>query len=481
MEKNITFNIYQSDASSPVDLSFNFDFIPKKIAYRTIISNNTFGDIIFEVDNAKTKDKVVNFGGRLYYLNRIFVTKNIQYDSGEDTFVVIETVDDYNDKLRILLPATEMDDNKNVSNDLKEFNKMFEEAKNETKVRKKIALNGFISPRLFSYHEDENMKYIIYDESAIQLNTSKQTLLKKSDLNSIEVSGDEIKVSSSVGMNKATSDIQLFDDIYIDCSPIDNPSINNQIVKPKELYSIRPLFNTKDLGINSKFFIMLFISVIVCVLCFYALPNIVSSVPSLITNGLDFVYGNSVNFKTKNNSDKTKILSICAYIVLLGSFLLATYQLSKRSFGTSYRKYKKNIDISSGIFGGLLAIFYFVYLGQKINRIRKITLVEKQKKEMIQLTINILIPIGVIFAITLGVTRLFLPEMLVPKITEIVFYSLFLYAIYFVLQNMLEKSHESEIGSDGGEGGGGGGGAGGGGGGGGGGGTHSPLTDPTIT
>ena len=459
MEKNITFNIYQSDASAPVDLSFNYDFVPKKTQYKTMISENEFGDIIFEVNDKKTKEKSVNFGGRLYHLHRIIITKNIKYDSGQDTFVVIEVVDDYNDKLRIVLPSTEIGETEAVPNNMKELTQLFQTAKDDNKQKgqkKKININGLISPRLYSYYEDENAKYILYEESTIRLNTTKDNILRKGNLDYVQVSGDEIKISSSVGMNKALSDVQLFDDIYIDCAPIDNPSINNQIVKPKELYSIRPLFNTKDLGINSKFFIMLFISVIVCALCFYVVPNIMKQFPKAIQyiqmyiqtimNGESTSSYNNAS-GDKNASNASNAINIFSYIILFGSFILATYQLSKRSFGTSYKKYKNNIDIASGIFGGFLILFYLKYFIDKLMFIMRISNYNEKRDKIIAFVINIAIPIGVIFLITYSVTRLLLPEMLVPKLTEVAYYSLFLYAIYFILNCMIKQGDSSEGGS----------------------------------
>ena len=452
MEKNITFNIYQSDASAPVDLSFNYDFVPKKTQYKTMISENEFGDIIFEVNDKKTKEKSVNFGGRLYHLHRIIITKNIKYDSGQDTFVVIEVVDDYNDKLRIVLPSTEIGEDEIVPNNMKELTQLFQTAKDDNKQKgqkKKININGLISPRLYSYYEDENAKYILYEESTVRLNTTKDNILRKGNLDYVQVSGDEIKISSSVGMNKALSDVQLFDDIYIDCSPIDNPSINNQIVKPKELYSIRPLFNTKDLGINSKFFIMLFISVIVCALCFYVVPNIMKQFPIAIKYIQSIMSGDRISLDNNASGDNntSNAINIFSYIILFGSFILATYQLSKRSFGASYKKYKKNIDISSGIFGGFLILFYLKYFIEKLISIKQMTDVAIKRKEVIEFVMNIAIPIGVIFLITYSVTRLLLPEMLVPKLTEVAYYSLFLYAIYFILNCMIKQGDSSEGGN----------------------------------
>tara|TARA_A100001015_G_scaffold240393_1_gene274112 strand:+ start:2814 stop:4556 length:1743 start_codon:yes stop_codon:yes gene_type:complete len=89
-----------------------------------------------------------------------------------------------------------------------------------------------------------------------------------------------INTSSNFPINMNLNNYGSEENIYIDCSPVADGTME-QIIKPKKVYSIKPLINVKSLGDAGNALLFTFILVIVCIFCFLIYQNV-----GIITSGM---------------------------------------------------------------------------------------------------------------------------------------------------------------------------------------------------
>lgn len=82
-----------------------------------------------------------------------------------------------------------------------------------------------------------------------------------------------INTSNNFPINMNLNNYSSEENIYIDCSPVADGTME-QIIKPKKVYSIKPLINVKTLGDAGNALLFTFILVIVCIFCFLIYRNV---------------------------------------------------------------------------------------------------------------------------------------------------------------------------------------------------------------
>ena len=82
-----------------------------------------------------------------------------------------------------------------------------------------------------------------------------------------------INTSSNFPINMNLNNYGSEENIYIDSSPVADGTME-QIIKPKKVYSIKPLINVKSLGDAGNALLFTFILVIVCIFCFLIYRNV---------------------------------------------------------------------------------------------------------------------------------------------------------------------------------------------------------------
>ena len=115
------------------------------------------------------------------------------------------------------------------------------------------------------------------------------------------------------------------DDIYIDCSPVSGGG--NEIIKPKEVYSISPIIDPETLGNSSTMFVVLFITIIISYLSYTLGPKAIEFILSIGDKDKQLAYDSS--FKETGHDILKKVLYVCAIIgIIWSSFFLTQDMLS---------------------------------------------------------------------------------------------------------------------------------------------------------
>uniref|UniRef100_A0A6C0KJ14 Uncharacterized protein n=1 Tax=viral metagenome TaxID=1070528 RepID=A0A6C0KJ14_9ZZZZ len=162
----------------------------------------------------------------------------------------------------------------------------------------------------------------------------------------------------------------FMDDIYIDCSP--EGDTNTQIIKPRNVFAIRPLVNPDSLGSNSTLFLIVFLSIVICGIAYKSTGRLIGMVNAMakftkdITseNGKEYMaeQGEMIRTKARNNGGLLGLIGNNGYIIFI---LMAIVNVIFASlFIAQDTTFKQNTILSSSenVSGTFAGIFGFIYV-----------------------------------------------------------------------------------------------------------------------
>ena len=409
-------------ADSNVSLTYNFEDINKMKVKKIDDGPRQFKGIIFLIEKWKEETKpVLEFNGKSFKLKSlIFTRKCDDSTNGSMSYeysMVIELCNNINDdlKLHIVLPIVHSDnDEEQKPSDIKS---LIENTDNAKKANNKnvyvdtgINLNALIPAKGYHYYYLNNDIYMICDsENRITLNMNPGHLDFgfNEDLVLTETEAHNIFYSKSAPLNRVMRKA-IYDDIYIDCAPIEDASNNHMIIKQKNVYSVRPLFDTDELGVNSKYFIMFFVSLFIFGLCYFVVKNLPKLPSDMTTINRESLLKNATNMASNSSSKITPFF-------YMATFIMGTFMLGKKSYLPWFKSNKAILYSLAGVFA--IISYGLTYL--MINTIGD--------KSNIPVTIlmNLFVIIATVYVVCYGM----IPDTLRPSHGDIWLYIIFVFPV----------------------------------------------------
>lgn len=397
-----------------------------------------------QAKDKQNKSTSLEFNGNSYLFNRMIFTKGVDDPTnGSSAFeysllLELESNVDANNKVYIVLPIFNNENDAASEDGPSDLRALLKDIKedditNENKIKGKMNLNFLIPSSTFHYYYFNRNIFIVYDESPVSLDMSEYDVFQVEELfypEDIELNQitnvNEIYASSSAALNR-TLQGSMLDDIYIDCAPIEDSENNQKIIEPKRVYSVRPLFDTEQLGVSSKYFIMFFVSMFIFGLSYMFISNL-NNIPTpknlremaeTIRNSSIFAYGMGLKF---------------ALFIFFSTFIMATYQLAKKSFAQWFKEY--NVVLYT-----LLTLFtmtsWFIW-GSITNKL-------SDENKWIMSAVKI----AIIGAVVYGISYTVVPGDLRPGNIDMLLYLIFISPVIMGLLNLKQLSEKKDGGNGG--------------------------------
>lgn len=288
-----------SETATDISFVFNYPIInSQEIQVRTVqdtSSNTNIGLNGLQIkynDNKNTN--VVLFNNNSYSFNSFYISKGADITTGTeyDYSVIIKNKNskpNKNDNLYILIPFDSNDNNlSDTPNDFSTLKSTINTYSTDISTNNNNYINiGNLNLNLneiintddtFYTYTLDNDTFISLPSSIVSLNMSDPSFEQfYSEITDASVSANAttatINTSSNFPMNMDLNIYGSEENIYIDCSPVADGS-QEQIIREKKVYSIKPLINVKSLGDAGNALLFTFILVIVCIFCFLIYRNV---------------------------------------------------------------------------------------------------------------------------------------------------------------------------------------------------------------
>ena len=300
-----------------MDISFIFNYpilTNQSFKARTISSDSTLGlnGLQVSLENITTK-QVVLLNNVYYYFDSFYISKGAD-DTGTDSrySIVIKnkSITDSNSNLYIIIPFDDNEDSmKDTPSDFSTLKSSINTYSNEISGNTNYINIGNLDLNLNSIIniDDTFYKYTINNDTIISLISGPVSLNMSDSIFSqffkdiqrpmaSDFKDSLVSESNNFPINMDLNVFGFQDDIYIDCSPVGSGT-ENEIIKPKKVFSVKPLINVDNIGDAGNALLFLFILIIIGV-CF-------NSGIKRITNIKGFIDG--IGKKTKTASGKAAI------------------------------------------------------------------------------------------------------------------------------------------------------------------------------
>ena len=219
--------------------------------------------------NISSKESNVSFDGTNYKLLNLIFTKGMDNTNGnssnpdyEYAFVLKLQGVSSSKYMYIFIP---IEDNANEGpENMLEFLKY--DTKNKINEQASLKINALIPSEVnYYYYYINNVVVLFFDTSTISLNMNRGGIITDSKWESNNVQNKPVHTSNIYqGRSSVNQSIMSYADmgeIYIDCQPVDGGE--NEIIKPRNVYKITPLFDTENLSKSSGYMLSLFFSLVV--------------------------------------------------------------------------------------------------------------------------------------------------------------------------------------------------------------------------
>ena len=395
-QRPIEVDILDIPESNMVDLSFNYTYPIYEsrkfnIQYKNEIDTIGTEGVEIQLKNIdKTKNEISSIvvNGDTYYVSRLIVSNGMDQigttnDYDYSLVIVHEPVSGTTSNLYVILPI--VDNSSPSSSDMQTFLSDIGSSGlnlNNTKVLKNmdLNLNTLINGSIFYYYYINNNLFIIFDSTPLSLD------IENSNLEQFfaQTITDTIVPSASVYISGASPQNFLpsanpMDDIYIDCSP--EGDTNTQIIKPRNVFAIKPIVNPESLGNNSTLFLVMFLSIIICIVVYKSTGKLMSfsnSFSSFIQKpNLDFSLEQMRNNFGNTNGGLMGLIREPGYIIFLilaiinivfASIFLSKDQLTNTTGITNtVLSNSTTTSTSFSIFFLCIYIFHFILLKSNGN------------------------------------------------------------------------------------------------------------------
>lgn len=307
-----------SENTESMDISFIFNYpilTNQSFKVRAVSSDSTMGlnGLQVSLENITTK-KAVLLDKVFYYFDSFYISRGAD-DVGTDGYSVLiknKSITDSESNLYIIIPFEDNEDSmKDTPSDFSTLKSSINTYSNEISGNTNYINVGNLDLNLNSLinTDDTFYKYTINNNTVISLKSGPISL-NMSDLSFSQFFNTQVATSefedgtvydsTSFPINMDLNVLGFQDDIYIDCSPVGSGT-ENEIIKPKKVFSIKPLVNIDNIGDAGSALLFLFILIIIggC-----------SKV--MVTSILKYVYSiiNTKNEgKSTNSSDKTSFIN----------------------------------------------------------------------------------------------------------------------------------------------------------------------------
>ena len=342
-----------SDEDTSSDFKFNF---LKNIDQEFIKDENYDNDTVrlrgtqFKNSNP-TDNTCVVFGNVDYMFEAFIFTNDIDVELGnEGRFgIVVHLISRYGSNLFLQFQIIGSDD---VS-----YKHKFIDFLSKTTINNDINPDNWIdTDQLYYYYNLTNENKFVYFTEPLKADSDTVESLKNDfvqNKRSVSSPGD-IPIYKSITFPKK-SDVNdfAFQDIYIDCSPMANDS-DSKIIRPKEVFHVRPLFETGDMTDVSKYFIFIFIVFIIGFSVLLIMNNMLIPLGKEIANILKNLNSNS-NGQSNELGFTEKIINVSKFFFIALILLLSSY------YGSLLRNNNKNGRDSITAFVVIIPILFFIW------------------------------------------------------------------------------------------------------------------------
>lgn len=340
-----------SDEDTSSDFKFNF---LKNIDQEFIKDENYDNDTVrlrgtqFKNSNP-TDNTCVVFGNVDYMFEAFIFTNDIDVELGnEGRFgIVVHLISRYGSNLFLQFQIIGSTD--------ESYQNKFIDFVSKTTINNDINPDNWIDTgQLYYYYNLNNENKFVYFTEPLKSDSDTVESLKNDfvqNKRSVSSPGD-IPIYKSITFPKK-SDVNdfAFQDIYIDCSPMANDS-DSKIIRPKEVFHVRPLFETGDMTDVSKYFIFIFIVFIIGLSVLLIMNNMLIPLGKEIANILKNLNSNGQS-KEIGSTEKIIIFSQFVFIALI--LLLSSY------YGSLLRNNNKNGRDSITAFVVIIPILFFIW------------------------------------------------------------------------------------------------------------------------
>ena len=280
-ERPVSFNSAEIEDTNIKPVVFSYDFpdidpVYKKNNGNYDLVHKDFDEVPMNIKgvgyNISSKESNVSFDGTNYKLLDLIFTKGMDNTNGnssnpdyEYAFVLkLQGVSSSN-YMYIFIPIEE-NANEGPKN-MTEFLAYDPKKKSEDKKknRPRLKLNSLIPSAVnYYYYYINNNVVLFFDTSTISLNMNRGGILTNSKWGSNVQNKPVYTNNIYQGRSSVNQSIMSYADmgeIYIDCQPVDGGE--NEIIKPRNVYKITPLFDTENLSKSSGYMLSLFFSIVV--------------------------------------------------------------------------------------------------------------------------------------------------------------------------------------------------------------------------
>jgi hypothetical protein len=378
-ERPVSFNSADIEDTNIKPVVFSYDFPEVDPAYNE--TNGSYDlkhrDVVEDIMNIKgvaffnilSKESNVSFEGTNYKLLNLIFTKGMDNTNGNSSnpdyeyAFVLKLQGVSSSKYMYIFIPIEDSVNEGPEN-MVEFLRYIPKNKLEDskKKRPKLQLNALIpSTSTYYYYEYKNNLVLFFDTSTISLNMNGGGILTASKWGS-NVQNKSVHIKNIYqGTSLVNQSIMSYADmgeIYIDCQPVDGGE--NEIIKPRNVYKMTPLFDTENLSKSSGNMLSLFFSIVVFTITIKSLRVI-----SELISG-------KISFKTPSSDPKLVVFFIFILSLFIFHFYVALQQLSIAIHTTKENEKKERKNFKFWKFLGLVIsllelIFPIYYFARSSN------------------------------------------------------------------------------------------------------------------
>ena len=342
-----------SDEDTSSDFKFNF---LKNIDQEFIKDENYDNDTVrlrgtqFKNSNP-TDNTCVVFGNVDYMFEAFIFTNDIDVELGnEGRFgIVVHLISRYGSNLFLQFQIIGSTD--------ESYQNKFIDFVSKTTINNDINPDNWIDTgQLYYYYNLNNENKFVYFTEPLKSDFVTVESLKKDFVQnerSVSSPGDTTIYKSITFPKKSDVNDFAFQDIYIDCSPMANDS-DSKIIRPKEVFHVRPLFETGDMTDVSKYFIFIFIVFIIGLSVLLIMNNMLIPLGKEIANI-------SKNLKSNSNGQSNEHDSTENIIIGSKFFFIALILLLSSYYGSLLRNNNKNGRDSITAFVVIIPILFFLW------------------------------------------------------------------------------------------------------------------------
>lgn len=318
--------------------------------------------------NISSKESNVSFDGTNYKLLNLIFTKGMDNTNGnssnpdyEYAFVLKLQGESSSKYMYIFIP---IEDNANEDpENMLEFLKYDTEKKINEQASLKI--NALIpSASTYYYYEYKNNLVLFFDTSTISLNMNRGGILTNSKWGS-NVQNKSVHTNNIYqGRSSVNQSIMSYADmgeIYIDCQPVDVSGY--EIIKPRNVYKITPLFDTKNMAKSTMYFMTLALYFFLLLITF----GMINYFQVLIAKWFGSQGGRGSSWVTRMKIFLCVIVVAVLFFASYNSLIVAIYKV----------KFKDNVVLR--IFGIVIAIVLLIIIGIFYNNDINIQYIELEK------------------------------------------------------------------------------------------------------